>query len=521
VKATVLGAGIIGLWTAHLLQKAGFDVVMVAAQAPMETTSAGAASVLTPFLPWDPNTEIFRKQVGWAKETLEYFQTLPVFDEAAQFLDVYECGSNDLLEDSFHVDKLRYLDFSKFHRIDFARPIDGNDFAIRYQCYICDPSVFLPWLFGELVKQGMEFRTERLLTLKDVETLGTELVFNCLGHSGLFKDPEAYPVFGQSIVIPAPSETGPFFGIGAGDHAVFRHKRGFYIGSYFLHNVSDLIPKQEIYQRSLNFIEDGLPELCRTLNIEPPKINIEHIQRVQTGIRPFRNSGTRIEAEYFGSVLVVHNTGHGAHGWTIGYASAREAVEIAMTSLGHTGVIHSIELASENLPHSSRTDHKSNAEFRTAIHQIDRIQHSEDIEDCARMMSESDPWKALEFSYTQCLESLRQTQIDLHGIRSNDGKLAAFLASMEYGIGSEPMVEYVCVHHNYRGYGLGTDLMRFFEEKLFPHSANMYLFVSDINPKAASLYKRLGYEQVGALPNYNLLKQTEFLFRKTRRPKQV
>ena len=42
------------------------------------------------------------------------------------------------------------------------------------------------------------------------------------------------------------------------------------------------------------------------------------------------------------------------------------------------------------------------------------------------------------------------------------------------------------------------------------------MFVSDINPRAMSLYERLGYVKVGTWENYNIIGQTEFLMRKTR-----
>jgi len=84
----------------------------------------------------------------------------------------------------------------------------------------------------------------------------------------------------------------------------------------------------------------------------------------------------------------------------------------------------------------------------------------------------------------------------------------------------EPLLEYICVEPSNRGRGIGGEMLRFFEEKLYPEADNLYLFVSDINPRAISLYERFGYVRVGELPNYNLIGQTEFLYRKYRRPRQ-
>jgi ribosomal protein S18 acetylase RimI-like enzyme len=151
---------------------------------------------------------------------------------------------------------------------------------------------------------------------------------------------------------------------------------------------------------------------------------------------------------------------------------------------------------------------------------IRRIQSAEEISHCAELMSTTNPWKRLNFSKEQCEQSLKHSQIRLDGAIGESGLAIGFLASMQYGIGLEPLAEYVCIDSESRNKGVGTGLMEHFESTLYPDARNLYLFVSDINPNAQRLYLRLGYLPVGAIPNYNLEMQTEFLFRKTRGPKQ-
>lgn len=145
---------------------------------------------------------------------------------------------------------------------------------------------------------------------------------------------------------------------------------------------------------------------------------------------------------------------------------------------------------------------------------------TEDIEICAGLMSSSSPWKDLYFSFEQCLSLLRAPGLQVYCTHEGT-QLTAFLASLSRNIGGEPMIEYICVRDDYRSRGIGTQLIEFFEDRLFPDADNLYMFVSDINPKALSLYRRLGYVVVGQLPNYNLPGQTEFLIRKSRRPRQL
>jgi len=149
---------------------------------------------------------------------------------------------------------------------------------------------------------------------------------------------------------------------------------------------------------------------------------------------------------------------------------------------------------------------------------IRAIRSKGEISRCAEMMAASDPWKRFGVSKAQAEESLTHDQIRLDGAVDNDQIVLGFLASMQYGVGFEPLIKYLCVDSNYRSKGIGTNLVSFFES-LYSDAKNLYLFVSDINPNAARLYLRLGYVPTGALANYNVETQTEFLFRKSRGPR--
>ncbi len=149
---------------------------------------------------------------------------------------------------------------------------------------------------------------------------------------------------------------------------------------------------------------------------------------------------------------------------------------------------------------------------------IDLAATPDHIQRCAEMMASSPPWSGLGFTSEQCRLNLGEPDVSVHLALSMDGEVIGFIATMAHGIGLEPLIEYLCVAETKRNGGIGTQLIEFFENTLFPDVDNLYLFVSDFNLGAIKLYERLHYVRVGNLEDFNVVGQTEYLYRKSRRP---
>ncbi|MFN0064692.1 MAG: FAD-dependent oxidoreductase [Chlamydiales bacterium] len=62
--------------------------------------------------------------------------------------------------------------------------------------------------------------------------------------------------------------------------------------------------------------------------LHTPNISKENIIGTNVGIRPFRKTGVRIEAEQIEDKLIIHNYGHGGSGFTLSFGGVQEVLEI-------------------------------------------------------------------------------------------------------------------------------------------------------------------------------------------------
>ncbi len=138
---------------------------------------------------------------------------------------------------------------------------------------------------------------------------------------------------------------------------------------------------------------------------------------------------------------------------------------------------------------------------------------------CARLMASSDPWLTLGRSEPACLRAIQDPTREVF-VASRDSELVGFLILCLTGafVG---YIQTVCVAPAQRSQGLGTELIRFAEERIFRRFPNVFMCVSSFNTRARALYQRLGYEVVGELRDYIVPGHAEWLLRKTAGPLQT
>ncbi len=131
-----------------------------------------------------------------------------------------------------------------------------------------------------------------------------------------------------------------------------------------------------------------------------------------------------------------------------------------------------------------------------------------------QLMVSMEPWITLGSDMARCRVLLTDEVKQVHVARTADGQLQGFMVLDLTG----PFRSYVhilCVAPAWQGKGLATHLIGLAEDIAFQLSPNLFICVSDFNPRARQLYERLGFELCGTLKDYIVRGRDELLLRKS------
>lgn len=145
---------------------------------------------------------------------------------------------------------------------------------------------------------------------------------------------------------------------------------------------------------------------------------------------------------------------------------------------------------------------------------IGRLKDDREAEACARLMAGSEPWITLRRSYQGSLRMLQDPAREVWVARQG-GEVVGFVILLMHG----PLrgyIQTVGVVPGHRNRGIGSELIRFVEERIFRESPNVFLCVSSFNIRAQDLYRRLGYDVIGEIKDFIVAGHSEILLRKTR-----
>jgi ribosomal-protein-alanine N-acetyltransferase len=139
------------------------------------------------------------------------------------------------------------------------------------------------------------------------------------------------------------------------------------------------------------------------------------------------------------------------------------------------------------------------------------------FEDCALMMSKTDPWITLEMNYELCLKAFEGECKETY-IVEIENVIAGFVIIQTVGTFSG-YIQTICIDKAYRGRGIGKKLLQFCEERILKFSPNVFICVSSFNSGAIKLYYEFGFKLIGEMENFVKEGFTELLLRKTVGPR--
>ncbi|TFI58852.1 FAD-binding oxidoreductase [Sphingomonas parva] len=207
----VIGAGVMGLTTARLVQEAGFPVTLYAAALPPETTSNVAGGQFHPFGHFreDAVTPEWRAQFRAAADySWRRFQIMIGDDYGIRWLPTYTEASAPewkLLPTFPPVNRV-------LGRGEHPFPVES---IVRYDTLYVETGRFLRQLIRDVESSGGRIAVRSFDSPAAIAALPERLVFNCtgLGARALFGDEALQPARGQlAILLPQPEVRYAFTG---------------------------------------------------------------------------------------------------------------------------------------------------------------------------------------------------------------------------------------------------------------------------------------------------------------------
>ena len=131
-------------------------------------------------------------------------------------------------------------------------------------------------------------------------------------------------------------------------------------------------------------------------------------------------------------------------------------------------------------------------------------------------MATSEPWLTIGRGYEESRKIVEDPSREVY-LAWEGEEFRGFIVLLMHGafVG---YIQTIAVTPEARGSGVGSELIKFAEQRIFENYPNVFLCVSSFNPRARALYERLGYELIGEIRDFLIRGESELLMRKTTGP---
>lgn len=303
MRVLVVGAGVIGLTTARILQEQGAEVEVVAEQVTPETTSDVAAAIHFPYL-----VEPRERAAAWGRVSLRRF--LALTDQPDAGITLAEAFIEEDGHGRWWADQV--LEVRDAAVAEAPNGLPGH--LCRTPVIAMDR--YLPWLQQRVQASGGRIVRRRLASL--AEASGVDAVVNCtgLGSRDLVGDTSLVPIRGQVAWLR-----------GANCPRALLRERG--QPTYLIPRGDGIVVAggtAQVGDAGREARPDDEAAFLRRVRDLVPDLGGNVVQR-KVGLRPGRPT-VRLERDDTGRIPVVHNYGHGGAGVTLSWGCAEEAARL-------------------------------------------------------------------------------------------------------------------------------------------------------------------------------------------------
>ncbi|XP_064085526.1 D-aspartate oxidase-like isoform X1 [Macrobrachium nipponense] len=328
VRIAVVGAGVVGLTSANLLQEAipGASVTIIADRFGQDTVSDVAAGLYRPGLQFQgPNQEVTEK---WLRDAYAYYK------EILNSEDADEAGVKRAPGYIFSTNQPKIVkNFLMEPVVDEFRPCTQGEldqYNMKYGSYIVtiltECRRFLPYMTRKFQNRGGQIIQRYLNSLEELAG-DYDIVCNCCGFGAkdLCGDNFVTPMRGQVFKVRAPW-IKHFYYVDYDTYILPGFDSITLGGTRQFDSYNTEVCKHDaasIWERCTNFL---------------PSLKKAQVLKEAVGLRPYR-SIVRVEKELMkfdnGKTLkVVHNYGHGGYGVMAAPGTSIHAVSLVKEMLG-------------------------------------------------------------------------------------------------------------------------------------------------------------------------------------------
>ncbi|KAK6203086.1 uncharacterized protein RJT21DRAFT_119224 [Scheffersomyces amazonensis] len=338
-KVTVIGAGIIGLYTTYLLTERGIEgknIKIVAEFLPGDQSIKYASPYAGAYF----SACIDEEHLPYSRYTYENLDKLKAkLGPTPGIGNVYSTEYLDEIPDDSYLAKIK--DFVEdYELVEPPAYLKTAKVGVRYKAFVFNSPLLISNLLEYLKSIGVTVERKKINHINDAfKENDADLVFNCSGTGSMtlggVEDPKSFPTRGQVVVIRAPhiKECVSLWD----DASTYIIKRpdsinhevilgGFYQAGNFDANTYGF-ETEDILRRTTQLF----PKLLED-NETGNTIKDLQILRVVAGARPGREGGVRIEKEVTNTGTIVHNYGASGSGYLCGLGMSSKAVDLVIKS---------------------------------------------------------------------------------------------------------------------------------------------------------------------------------------------